>query len=254
MMNKDIESVKVYQAALDELICKHRLAVNDLTEEQLAESIRQACACGDFQRHVCTSNSSQAVVYIPHAREAYLTGKILELEKRLERIANWTPLTTYPGLYDDLYIARLNLKHIQRYAKEVLNPPVTNANDVISVFYEFCCQRKIDFQNDDYSLCILPDGSGHVKGPGGLRLFRFHSLDQCIEGLRTNADPNVGPDHDEKARLQAKIQELEKRLQDIEDQKTFPTTMKIKSPVEEVRPASGPARPDRLSDSPAEGS
>lgn len=84
LTNADIEEAKIYQvryqAALDELIRKHQIAVNGLTEHQLAEAIRQACACGDFQRHVCPSNSSQFVVYIPHAREAYLLNKVRELE------------------------------------------------------------------------------------------------------------------------------------------------------------------------------
>lgn len=84
--NADIEFSKKYQAAIDELIRKHQLAVNDLTERQLAEALRQAIACGDFQRHVCPSNSSQAVIYIPHAREAYLTGRIRELEEQLREV------------------------------------------------------------------------------------------------------------------------------------------------------------------------
>lgn len=78
--NADIEFSKKYQAALDELIRKYRLAVNDLTEKQLAEAIRQAIACGDFERHICASNSTQFVIYIPHAREAYLLNKVRELE------------------------------------------------------------------------------------------------------------------------------------------------------------------------------
>lgn len=68
---------------IEELVREHALAVNNLTKAQLVESIRQAIACGDFERHVCPSNSSQAVIYIPHAREAYLTGRIRELEAQL---------------------------------------------------------------------------------------------------------------------------------------------------------------------------
>lgn len=43
------------------LIRRHNLAVNDLTETQLAEAIRQAMP--DFRRHVHVTG--QAVVYIP---------------------------------------------------------------------------------------------------------------------------------------------------------------------------------------------
>lgn len=75
-----------YVKMIEELIREHHLAVEALTEKQLAEAIRQAIACGDFQRYVCASNSSQAVIYIPHAREAYLTGKIRELEEKLSEL------------------------------------------------------------------------------------------------------------------------------------------------------------------------
>lgn len=48
----------------DELVRKHQLAVETLTEQQLAEAIRQAIASGDFVRHV-SMDGRQSVSYIP---------------------------------------------------------------------------------------------------------------------------------------------------------------------------------------------
>lgn len=82
-----IEEMKeLFESKLKELVKQQALAIEDLTETQLAEAIRQAIACGDFQRYVCASNSSQAVIYVPHAREAYLTGRIRELEEELLKL------------------------------------------------------------------------------------------------------------------------------------------------------------------------
>lgn len=50
---------------LEGLVRKHHLAVDALTEQQLAEAIRQAIASGDFMRNVCVDGSAQAVTYIP---------------------------------------------------------------------------------------------------------------------------------------------------------------------------------------------
>ena len=50
---------------LVEFVGKRQLAVNSLTEQQLAEAIRQAIACGDFMRNVLVDGSAQAVTYIP---------------------------------------------------------------------------------------------------------------------------------------------------------------------------------------------
>ena len=80
----EANQMKSLDEAIQDLVRKHALACNDLIEKQLVEAIRQAIACGDFQRHVCTSNSSQAVIYIPHAREAWLMGRIRELEAGLK--------------------------------------------------------------------------------------------------------------------------------------------------------------------------
>lgn len=50
---------------LQGLVRKHHLAVDSLTEQQLAESIRQAISSGDFMRNVLQDGSAQSVTYIP---------------------------------------------------------------------------------------------------------------------------------------------------------------------------------------------
>lgn len=55
-------------ALFGELVRKHQLAVETLTEQQLAEAIRQAIASGDFMRNVVHdrhNRSAQSVTYIP---------------------------------------------------------------------------------------------------------------------------------------------------------------------------------------------
>lgn len=81
-MNRNFDE-KLYQA-VEELARKYNLAVEGLTERQLASAILQACACGDFQRLVQTPGGAQSVVYIPFAREQELLSRIRELEAALE--------------------------------------------------------------------------------------------------------------------------------------------------------------------------
>lgn len=96
-----IEEMKeLWGSKLEELVKRQALAIEDLTEKQFADAIRQAIACGDFRRHVCTSQRSQAVIYIPHAREAYLTGRIRELEEQLKSLALANCSTSDPAPHD----------------------------------------------------------------------------------------------------------------------------------------------------------
>lgn len=53
------------EAPMLEFVKKHELAVDSLTERQLAEAIRQALLSGDFVRNVLWDGSGQAVVYVP---------------------------------------------------------------------------------------------------------------------------------------------------------------------------------------------
>jgi hypothetical protein len=72
-----------------ELVRKHGLAENSLTEHQLAQVIRDALASGDIQRHVRFDgvSQSQMVTYIPYfgveslrSENARLKQRIVELE------------------------------------------------------------------------------------------------------------------------------------------------------------------------------
>jgi len=60
----------------------HNIAIEKLTCEQTAECLRQAIACGDFQRNI-TQDGRQAVVYIPFREVERLKVRIAELEKIL---------------------------------------------------------------------------------------------------------------------------------------------------------------------------
>jgi hypothetical protein len=68
-----------FSEELDQLIKQHALAVEKLTQQQLAEAIKQAIVCGDFQRFV--HHDAQQVVYIPFAREAELVAQIDNLKR-----------------------------------------------------------------------------------------------------------------------------------------------------------------------------
>lgn len=62
-----------FDTILTLLIQKHNLAVDELTEKQLADTLRQALQCGDFIRLVRVDNGAQQVVYIPFEREQELS-------------------------------------------------------------------------------------------------------------------------------------------------------------------------------------
>lgn len=67
------------EALMAEFTKKHHLAVEGLTEQQLAEAIRQALLSGDFVRNVLWDGSGQAVVYVPFRDLERLRGLYNEL-------------------------------------------------------------------------------------------------------------------------------------------------------------------------------
>lgn len=77
---------ELFESAVAELARKHNVAVENLTEKQLADALKQAIECGDFQRYICEGSHRQAVVYIPFAREQELLGKIKELEEKYHEL------------------------------------------------------------------------------------------------------------------------------------------------------------------------
>lgn len=62
-----------------EFVRRHNLAVESLTEQQLAEVIRQAIASGDIMRHVMHDGSAQAITYIPCREVSRLRDQYHEL-------------------------------------------------------------------------------------------------------------------------------------------------------------------------------
>lgn len=73
-----------HQKAVDDMVRKHNLAVESLTEKQLAEAIRQALACGDLVRCVRIADNAQIVVYEPYTEWGRLNNRIQRLEQLLE--------------------------------------------------------------------------------------------------------------------------------------------------------------------------
>jgi hypothetical protein len=69
-------------ALFADLVRRHNLAVNDLTETQLAEAIRQALP--DFRRYVHANK--QSVVYLPGQEAERWKAKCAELQSGLEQI------------------------------------------------------------------------------------------------------------------------------------------------------------------------
>lgn len=63
---------------ISEMTKEYAIAVEELTEHQLAEAILQAIACGDFQKHIDRSGM-QGVTYLPYRRVQELEAKIKEL-------------------------------------------------------------------------------------------------------------------------------------------------------------------------------
>lgn len=73
---------------ITELVRKHNLIVNDLTERQLAQAIRDAIRSGDIQRHVRFDGvkESQLVTYIPYYGIECLRAENERLKKRIAEL------------------------------------------------------------------------------------------------------------------------------------------------------------------------
>lgn len=72
-----------FDEAARELIRKHSIACDELTQMQLAESFKQALACGDFVRHVRASDNAQQVYYFPYRDAEMLRARVRHLEELL---------------------------------------------------------------------------------------------------------------------------------------------------------------------------
>jgi hypothetical protein len=56
------------EAAVAEMVRKNSIAIEGLTEQQIAEAIKQAALAGDFTRHIYMTGQghAQSVTYIPY--------------------------------------------------------------------------------------------------------------------------------------------------------------------------------------------
>ena len=79
------EALGFFDKALGELVTKHSIACEALTEKQMVDALKQAIACGDFQRFVGTGKG-QKVVYLPYAERERLNGRVKELERKILNI------------------------------------------------------------------------------------------------------------------------------------------------------------------------
>lgn len=73
---------EAFDTAVNNLIKQFSLAAESLTTQQLASAIKQAIACGDFQRFI--HHDAQQVVYIPFSREQELVVQIDRLKLELK--------------------------------------------------------------------------------------------------------------------------------------------------------------------------
>lgn len=74
--------------AMDKLIEDFKIKMEKLNREQMADAIKQAIACGDFQKYIMVPDGASCVVYIPFQREQELLDKIKKLEAELTEIRN----------------------------------------------------------------------------------------------------------------------------------------------------------------------
>lgn len=72
---------------LTQLVRKNMLAIEEFTEAQFVEALKQAIASGDFQRYV-TRDSAQRVIYIPFQETTRLRTENQKLREALERIVS----------------------------------------------------------------------------------------------------------------------------------------------------------------------
>lgn len=81
-------NIETVQLACEKLVREHHLAIESLTEQQLAEAIRQAISSGDFVKYLA-GDGRQQVVYIPGRGMDELKAKYSELIYAVEK--------AYPG-------------------------------------------------------------------------------------------------------------------------------------------------------------
>lgn len=77
-----------FDAAIGKAVREHSISIDKLTEHQVCEVLKQAIACGDFQRFLAP-DGAQAVCYIPHNLEQRLLLRINRLRGTLMEISQY---------------------------------------------------------------------------------------------------------------------------------------------------------------------
>lgn len=72
--------------AVNDLVAKHRIAINDLTERQVADAIKQAILAGDFKRYMRCDDYGQIVVYLPYDGVESLRAENARLKTELQEL------------------------------------------------------------------------------------------------------------------------------------------------------------------------
>lgn len=85
MANEYVSWGERLQKASADLVKKYNIKAEELTEFQVAEALRQAIACGDFQKNL-TRDGAQSVVYVPYNLHERALTEIRDLQNALREI------------------------------------------------------------------------------------------------------------------------------------------------------------------------
>jgi hypothetical protein len=75
------------ETKIQELVRKYQLELEDFTDYQLVEVLRQAFLSGDFRKQII--GDKQMIVYLPYWEVSNLLDRIEELETKLEHYAKF---------------------------------------------------------------------------------------------------------------------------------------------------------------------
>lgn len=101
----------IFTEAIQELIRKHHLASEALTEQQLAEVIRQALASGDLVKYVRVRDNGQQIVYAPFMEVERLRSQLEELQEERRRVVPFISEVTL-GLQSYRSLSADQFKHL----------------------------------------------------------------------------------------------------------------------------------------------
>lgn len=107
----------VLEKKINRLIQDHRIKVESLTEDQLAEAVKQAIKSGDFVRFIHRYNGGQSVVYEPFYEKGQLERENKILRAFIDESEKYIA-TGFMEEYKQFKASKLGL-----YLKEELTEP-----------------------------------------------------------------------------------------------------------------------------------